>query len=78
MSNREYLGDSVYVDNDGFMVRLYTDNGNGPRSEIFLEPSVMIGLLRYWNQMQLQKRDIIEQKAIEEKALSAQRHPCRP
>ncbi len=42
-----YLGDSVYASFDGFMVRVYTDNGLGPENEIFLEPDVMQALIDF-------------------------------
>lgn len=36
-----YLGDSVYAEMENGMVKLYTNNGFGPREIIYLEPSVM-------------------------------------
>ncbi len=47
MGNKDYLGDSVYVDCDHGVIRLYTDNGLGRSNEIYLEPEVMAGLKRY-------------------------------
>lgn len=44
---KQYLGDSVYVDTDGYHVVLFTDNGDGPRNEIFLDLSVLRGLIGY-------------------------------
>ena len=35
-----YLGDSVYLDFDGWNLILTTDNGSGPTNEIVLEPEV--------------------------------------
>ena len=46
-----YLGDSVYVEFDGFMLGLYTDNGFGPSNEIFLERSVLKNLNDYANEV---------------------------
>lgn len=42
-----YLGDSVYATCDGFMIRLYTDNGFGASNEIFLEPQVYDALVQF-------------------------------
>jgi hypothetical protein len=39
-----FLGDSVYCVWDGYMLKLYIDNGFGPQNEIFLEPEVQIAL----------------------------------
>lgn len=42
-----YLGDSVYANFDGFHVRLFTDNGMGPKNEIFLEDQVLNKLFEF-------------------------------
>lgn len=44
---RTYLGDSVYAEYDGYMIRLTTENGYGPSNEIFLEPEVFYELVRF-------------------------------
>jgi hypothetical protein len=44
---KEYLGDSVYVDHDGYGVVLTTDNGYGPSNTIILEPEVVTALNNY-------------------------------
>ena len=44
---KEYLGDSVYAEFDGFELALYLDNGYGPHDIIFLEPQVFDALLNY-------------------------------
>ncbi len=48
-SNKIYLGDSVYaaLEPETGMVRLFTDNGFGERSQIYLEPEVMRALINY-------------------------------
>ena len=45
----EYLGDSVYVEHDGFAYVLSTRNGypDDPRNVIVLEPEVLRSLMRY-------------------------------
>ena len=47
--NKEYLGDSVYVEdwNDGYGLALFLDNGAGAHTMIFLEKSVLSSLKRY-------------------------------
>lgn len=50
MSNlKDYLGDSVYADFDGYHVILTTENGyiDDPRNRIALEPDVLAALDRY-------------------------------
>jgi hypothetical protein len=44
---KDYLGDSVYVDFDGYMICLTTENGMGPTNTIYLEPEVYKALLSY-------------------------------
>ncbi len=48
---KEYLGDSVYAEFDGFFLELYTDNGFGRNrvTTIYLEPPVMASLVTFWN-----------------------------
>lgn len=43
----DYLGDGVYADMDGQMVRLTTENGVEATNEIFLEPEIVLALVRY-------------------------------
>ena len=44
---KQYLGDSVYADFDGYMIRLTTENGAGPSNTIDLEPAVLEALDLY-------------------------------
>jgi len=44
---KAYLGDSVYVDYDGYALILTTENGMGPSNTIYLEPSVYYSLFEY-------------------------------
>ena len=46
---KEYIGDSVYADFDGFAVVLTTENGlpNDPSNRIVLEPEVYTSLHQY-------------------------------
>lgn len=42
-----YLGDGLYMDYDGYQVRLYASNGIETTNEVFLEPTVIINFLKY-------------------------------
>jgi len=44
--NKTYLGDSVYVQFDGYYIILTTENGlpSDPSNTIYLEPQVICGL----------------------------------
>ena len=42
-----YLGDSVYVEYDGFHIVLYLNNGFGPKGQIYLDDEVASSLLKY-------------------------------
>jgi hypothetical protein len=44
---KQYLGDSVYADYDGYHIILTTENGYGPSNMIFLEPQVLKALDDY-------------------------------
>ncbi len=46
-TEKTYLGDSVYVDFDGFGIVLTTENGYGPSNTITLEPEVLEALTNY-------------------------------
>lgn len=51
-ANKDYLGDGVYADYDGYQIALTAEDGtqvtNGP---IFLEPAVLVALGRYCGRM---------------------------
>lgn len=48
LRNKEYLGDAVYVQHDGFgMLTLTTENGVGATNAIHLEPQVFAALCEY-------------------------------
>ena len=46
-TNREYLGDSVYAELEGGMIKLTTNNGIGPSNTIWLEQFVYDALVSY-------------------------------
>lgn len=43
--NKTYIGDSVYVEFDGFGLILTTDSGYGPNNTIYLEPATYESLI---------------------------------
>lgn len=53
MSERVYLGDSVYAEFDGYHIILTTNNGypDDPRNRIALEPEVWQALRHYVAQL---------------------------
>lgn len=44
---KEYIGDNVYVDYDGWDIILTTENGEPASNTIVLEPEVMKKLIDY-------------------------------
>lgn len=44
---REYLGDGLYAEFDGWQIRLFAHNGISHTNEVFLEPSVLTAFERY-------------------------------
>lgn len=47
MANKEFLGDSVYVELEYGMLKLTTSNGESVDNTIYLEPDVLANLIRY-------------------------------
>ena len=52
---KQYLGDSVYAEFDGFAIILMTDNGlpDDPRNRIVIEPDVYRALTQYVDRLNL-------------------------
>lgn len=44
---KEYIGDSVYAEFDGYGIILTTENGDGPSNTIVLEPEILTALNSY-------------------------------
>lgn len=68
MSNKQYLGDSVYVDFDGYNLVLTTENGMGPSNTIIIEPPVYYALVRY--------AESLREKAQELQRVPIEEAPC--
>ena len=49
--NKDYLGDGVYADFDGFGITLTAENGVTVSDTIYLEPQVLEALNRYAERM---------------------------
>jgi hypothetical protein len=47
--NKQYIGDSVYVELEDGMLKLTTENGMGPSNTIHLEKQVYDSLVEYVN-----------------------------
>lgn len=62
MELKQYLGDSVYADCDGYGILLTTENGYGPTNSIYLEPEVYHALLRYreWLKVKYQQKQEVD------------------
>jgi hypothetical protein len=45
--NKQYLGDGVYVNHDGYQIKLTAENGIAATDTIYLEPSVLQNLFNY-------------------------------
>ena len=53
---KQYLGDSVYVNTDGYSIILTTENGYGASNEIHLEPWMIGKLSDYLEWLKTQGR----------------------
>ena len=49
--NKQYLGDGVYVEFDGWGLTVTTENGVAIQNTVYLEPSVLEALVNYDKQM---------------------------
>lgn len=46
--NKQYLGDGVYADFDGYQVKLTVSDGVYDTDKIYLNPEVMKSLIEYY------------------------------
>jgi hypothetical protein len=45
--NKDYIGDGVYVEYDGYGITLKANSPDAPTDTIYLEPSVMVNLQNF-------------------------------
>ena len=63
--SKQYLGDSVYADFDGFHVVLTTENGIGPSNIILIDDTVLAALFSYARSVKLLAQDRQDSEEIE-------------
>lgn len=51
LSNKRFLGDSVYAGFDGMHIVLYTDNGYGPENVIYILDTLVPVVRDYFDQI---------------------------
>jgi len=80
---KQYLGDSVYADNDGFNVILTTENGlpTDPSNTIALEPDVIKSLNNYVHDIQQRAEkhhasDIVNNEPCKHERTESETVPC--
>ncbi len=61
MSDKQYIGDSVYAEVESGMIKLTTENGLGASNTIFLEDEVYEELVQYVTMMRAKFAAIREQ-----------------
>jgi hypothetical protein len=59
---KEYLGDSVYADFDGFQIVLTTENGYGATNTIYMEPDVVAAFLKYKERVDIMRAEANRQQ----------------
>ena len=47
MNTKEYLGDGVYIENEGYQLKLTTENGIATTNTIYMEEAVVMALESY-------------------------------
>ena len=55
--NKEYLGDGLYVEFDGYQIRLFASNGMKDTGEVFLEPEVLRSFIKYAERLGIRTSD---------------------
>ena len=60
MSTKQYIGDSVYIDHDGYYFVVTTENGEGASNTIYFEPQVMADLMVYVQRINLTQCGLLD------------------
>lgn len=60
MPDKEYIGDSVYVECERGMLKLTTNNGCGPSNTIYMEPATLVALVNYYNRCNAESEPLNE------------------
>lgn len=60
-AHKQYLGDAVYADFDGFGIILTTENGICASNTIYLEPEIVAALNRYVEWLKTQSHEQTKQ-----------------
>lgn len=63
---KDYLGDGLYAEFDGYQIRLYADR-EYTRHEVFLEPQVYLALTRFVERIKDAKQEEAEARDAAEK-----------
>ena len=58
--NKAYLGDGVYVSNDGYQLHLTTENGISTTNSIYLDDQVYKALVEYVERLQVEEESNAE------------------
>ena len=51
--DKQYLGDSVYINHDGYHIVLTTENGGPPSNTICLEPHLLPMIAEYYERLKV-------------------------
>lgn len=57
INEKTYLGDGLYAEFDGYMIRLSASNGIFDTNAVYLEPKVLIRFLDYIEKIGEKKND---------------------
>jgi len=47
VNTKEYLGDGVYIENEGYQLKLTTENGIATTNTIYMDESVLVAFEGY-------------------------------
>jgi len=64
--SKQYIGDSVYVEDEGCQFKLTTENGFGPTNTIYLDETVIKSLVRFYERSRNLRITITEKENTDE------------